>query len=58
MRDLGATPFSYFRMIAYRFGDTPERMQAVLEGTGVSPAASMIRALGSIFPSSCGNSTT
>jgi AraC-like DNA-binding protein len=39
VRDLGATPFSYFRMIAYRFGDTPERMQAVLEGTGVEPGS-------------------
>jgi len=35
-RDFGATPFSYFRRIAYRFGDTPEHMQAVLEGTGVA----------------------
>ena len=36
-RNFGATPFSYFRMIAYRFGDTPERMRAVLQGTGVEP---------------------
>jgi hypothetical protein len=37
--DFGATPFSFFRMIAHRFGDTPERMSAVLEGTGVEPGS-------------------
>jgi len=36
-RDLGTTPYSFFRMIAYRFGDTPLHMRAVLEGTGVEP---------------------
>lgn len=38
-KDLGATPFSFFRMIAHRFGDTPERMKLVLEGTGVEPGS-------------------
>ncbi len=33
----GATPYSFFRVIAQSFGDTPERLLAILDGTGVAP---------------------
>jgi len=33
----GATPYSFFRVIAQTFGDTPDRLLAILDGTGVAP---------------------
>jgi len=34
----GSTPYSFFRVIAQTFGQTPGTLDAILQGTGVEPA--------------------